>query len=199
MGQVVFMGAGFDTRAFKYCKGKNIKVFELDKENTQNCKIEALKKAGIDHEWITFVPIDFNQESWVDKLIENGFDTSKKTFFLWEGVTLYLEEESVKQTLKSMAKSSGKGSVITFDFYSKAFVTGEGSFLTKVLWKYYGKNVLKMTGESLKFGIDTTTNPKENVESLLSEAGLTLGELRLMGKTTEKVKPIGGLVEAVKT
>ena len=168
MGQVVFMGAGFDTRAFKYCKGKNIKVFELDKENTQNCKIEALKKAGIDHEWITFVPIDFNQESWVDKLIENGFDTSKKTFFLWEGVTLYLEEESVKQTLKSMAKSSGKGSVITFDFYSKAFVTGEGSFLTKVLWKYYGKNVLKMTGESLKFGIDTTTNPKENVESLLS-------------------------------
>ena len=195
MDQVVLMGAGFDTRAFKYCKGKNIKVFELDKENTQNCKIEALRKAGIDHEWITFVPIDFNQESWVDRLIENGFDTSKKTFFLWEAVAPYLEEESVKQTLKAVAKSSGKGSVITFDFYSKAFITGEGSFLMK----YYGKQLIKMTGENLKFGIDTTKNPKENVESLLSEAGLTLGELRLMGKTTEKVKPIGGLVEAVKT
>jgi len=195
MDQVVLMGAGFDTRAFKYCKGKDIKVFELDEENTQNCKIEALRKAGIEHEWITFVPIDFNQESWVDKLIENGFDTSKKTFFLWEGVTLYLEEESVKQTLKAVAKSSGKGSVITFDFYSKAFITGEGSFIMK----YYAKPVLKMIGESPKFGIDTTTNPKESVESLLSEAGLTLGELRLMGKTTEKVKPIGGLVEAVKT
>lgn len=76
MDQVVFMGAGFDTRAFKYCKGKNIKVFELDKVNTQNCKIEALKKAGIDYEWITFIPIDFNQESWVDKLLDYGFDTS---------------------------------------------------------------------------------------------------------------------------
>ena len=105
----------------------------------------------------------------------------------------YLEEESVKQTLKAVAKSSGKGSVITFDFYSKAFITGEGSFLMK----YYGKQLIKMTGESIKFGIDTTTNPKENIESLLNEAGLTLRELRLMGKTTEKVKPLGGLVEAV--
>ncbi|MQY56403.1 MAG: SAM-dependent methyltransferase [Dehalococcoidia bacterium] len=196
MDQVVFMGAGFDTRAFKYCKGKNIKVFELDKESTQNCKIEALKKAGIDYEWITFVPIDFNQESWVDKLIDYGFDTSKKAFFLWEGVTPYLEEESVNQTLKAVAKSSAKGSVITFDLYSRSVVagTGEGSFIMK----YYGKPLLKMSGEIWKFGIDTTKNPKENVETLLKEAGLALGEFRLMGKTTEKEKPFGGLVEAVK-
>ncbi len=194
MDQVVFMGAGFDTRAFKYCSGEKIKVFELDKENTQKCKIEALKKAGIDYEWITFVSIDFNQESWVDKLIENGFDTSKKTFFLWEGVTIYLEEESVKQTLKAVAKSSATGSVITFDFYSKSFVTGKGSFIMK----YYGKPFLKMTGENFKFGIDTKKNPKENVETLLNEAGLALGELRMIGKTTEKKKPFGGLVEAVK-
>lgn len=195
MDQVVFMGAGFDTRAFKYCKGKNVKVFELDQENTQKYKIEALKKAGIDYEWIIFVPIDFNQESWVDKLIENGFDTSQKTFFFWEGVTGYLEEESVKQTLKAVAESSGKGSVITFDIYAKAFITGESSFIMK----YYGKRLVKMTGETWKFGIDTTENPRENVETLLREAGLTLGELRLMGKTTEKVKPFAGLVEAVKT
>jgi len=193
MDQVVFMGAGFDTRAFKYCKGKNIKVFELDQENTQKHKIEALKKAEINYEWITFIPIDFNQESWVDKLVENGFDTLKKTFFLWEGVTLYLEEENVKQTLKAVVESSGKDSVITFDFYSKAFITGETSFLMK-----YGQKTYKITGETFEFGIDTTKNPRENVETLLKEAGLTLRELRLMGKTTEKEKPFGGLVEAVK-
>jgi len=107
----------------------------------------------IDHEWITFVPIDFRQESWVDKLVENGFDTLKKTFFLWEGVTVYLEEESVKQTLKTVAKSSGRGSVIAFDFYSKAFITGGGSFLMK-----HSLKILKITGEPFKFGIDTTEN-----------------------------------------
>ncbi|MBU7029361.1 MAG: SAM-dependent methyltransferase [Theionarchaea archaeon] len=196
MNQVVFMGAGFDTRAFKYCKGKNVKVFELDQENTQKYKIEALRKAGIDYEWITFVPIDFRQESWVDKLMENGFDTVKKTFFFWEGVTGYLEEESVKQTLKAVAKSSGKGSVITFDIYAKSLIagTGESSFIMK----YYGKPLVKMFGEPFIFGIDTTKNPRENVETLLREAGLTLGEFSLLGKTTEKVKPFGGLVEAVK-
>jgi len=74
-------------------------------------------------------------------------------------------------------------------------LTGEGSFLMK----YYAKPLIKRAGENFQFGIDTTTNPKENVESLLSEAGLTSGEFRLMGKTTEKEKPFGGLVEAVKT
>jgi methyltransferase (TIGR00027 family) len=196
MDQVVFMGAGFDTRAFKYCKGKNVKVFELDQENIQNHKIKTLKKAGIDYEWITFVPIDFNQESWIDKLVENGFDTLKKTFFLWEGVIPYLEEESVNQTLKAVANSSGKGSVITFDFYAQSFITGTGQ--ASFLMKYYGKPLLKMAGEPWKFGIDTTKNHREEVETLLQEAGLTLGELSLMGKTTEKVKPFGGLVEAVK-
>lgn len=56
-----------------------------------------------------------------------------------------------------------------------------------------------MTGEQFKFGIDTSRNPKENVEPLLNEAGLTLVELSLMGETTEKKKPLGGLLEAVKT
>ena len=61
----------------------------------------------------------------------------------------------------------------------------------------FGK-LYKITGEPFKFGIDTKENPKENIETLLKEAGLTLGEFSLLGKTTEKVKPFGGLVEAVK-
>lgn len=192
MDQVVFMGAGFDTRAFMYCRGKNIKVFELDKENIQNCKIGALKKAKIDYDWIIFVPIDFNRESWADKLIEHSFDSSKRTFFLWEGVTPYLEEETVKRTLRALAKSGGKGSIVAFDFYSIAFITGEGSFIMK----YYANQLLKMTGASMKFGIDTTFNTKENVEALLNESGLALEKLSLMGKITEKEKPFGGLIEA---
>lgn len=78
--QVVIMGAGFDLRVLKYTKGKKVKVFELDQQNTQDLKIKSLKKAGIVHDWITFVPIDFNQESWAEKLVEFGFDPSKRHF-----------------------------------------------------------------------------------------------------------------------
>lgn len=131
-------------------------------------KIEALQKAGLEHDWITFVPVDFEQETWVEKLIENGFDTSKMTFFLWESVTPYLSEEAVKQTLHAVATSSGKDSVIAFDFGSKAFITGN------IL-----KTASKFIESGLTFGIDHTANPRETIEDLLKEAGLSLGEFSL--------------------
>jgi|LGVF01.1.fsa_nt_gb hypothetical protein len=37
------------------------------------------------------------------------------------------------------------------------------------------------------FGIDTTSNAKENVETLLKEAGFFLGELRFMGEITKSI------------
>ena len=55
--QVVIMGAGFDLRVLKYTKGENVKVFELDQQNTQNLKIKSLNEAGIVHDWIPFVPL----------------------------------------------------------------------------------------------------------------------------------------------
>jgi hypothetical protein len=88
--QVVIMGAGYDLRVLQYTKGKNVKVFELDQEKTQNLKIATMKKAGIKHDWINYIPIDFREESWAQKLIENGFDKNKKTFlFMGERITVH--------------------------------------------------------------------------------------------------------------
>lgn len=188
MYQVVLLGAGFDSRPFKFCQGKQVKVFELDEARTQQLKIEALEKAGLllpEHDWITFVPVDFEQEAWVEKLVESGFDTSKKTFFLWEGVTPYLTGEAIKQALKTVATSSGKGSVITFDYISKKIQSGKMA------------KAVKMHGDAsigFLFGIDHEKNPRETVETLLKEAGLSVGEIYLMGEGGK----FGGLVEAVK-
>jgi len=126
--QVVIMGAGFDLRVLKYTEGKNVKVFELDQEKTQNLKLEIMKKADIEHDWVTYVPIDFREESWVEKLINSGFDRTKKTFFLWESVSSYLEEDVVRDTLKKMADISAKGSVIAQDFYLADFSSSLYSF-----------------------------------------------------------------------
>lgn len=139
--QVVIMGAGYDLRVLKYAGGKKIKVFELDQPATQNMKIEALKKAKINHDLITYIPIDFNNESWSDKLLEYGFDTKKKTFFLWEGVTPLLGEEIVRHTLHTITSVSPKGSVISLDYFSKSVVTGEGSWRMKQLNKTLKKQV----------------------------------------------------------
>lgn len=94
--------------------------------------------------------------------------------------------------MKTVASISSKDSVIAFDFYSKSFITGEGSLFVRI-----GANALKKSGEPWIFGIDTSGNPRGNVENLLVDCGLTLKNLSLMGETTDKKKPVGGLVEAV--
>lgn len=191
--QVVIMGAGFDLRDLEYTKGKDIKVFELDQEKTQELKLTTMKKAGIDHEWIKYIPIDFNEESWVEKLIENGFNKDKKTFFLWESVSIYLKEDVVNDTLKKMSDLCAKGSIIALDFYSKAFITGETSTAVKK-----GLKMLEKMGEPWVYGIDMSENAHGNIESLLKEAGLTLNDLVLCGGKGKTKKPFYAIVEAEK-
>ena len=191
--QVVIMGAGFDLRVFKYTEGKNMKVFELDQRKTQSLKIETMKKAGIDYDWVTYIPVDFKNESWVEKLIKNGFDRTKRTFFLLESVAMYLEEDVVKDTLKKMADISGKGSIIALDFYSKAFIKGENSYAAKK-----GANLMKKMGEPWISGIDMSEDARGNVESLLKESGLALKDFVLFGEKNKTKKPFYAIAEAEK-
>ena len=62
MEQVVLMGAGFDTRSFTFCEKDHLAVFELDRTNTQQIKMDTLNQIGVDTAFITFVPVDFNSE-----------------------------------------------------------------------------------------------------------------------------------------
>ncbi len=191
--QVVIMGAGFDLRVLKYTKGKKVKVFELDQEKTQNLKIETMKKAGIEHDWVTYVPIDFKKESWVEKLTNSGFDKTKRTFLLWEGVNVYLEEDVVKDTLKKMAAISAKESIIAQDFSSKAFIKGETSYIIKK-----SINMMKKMSEPWIYGIDMSEDARGNIEALLKESVLSLKDFVLFGEKNKNKKPFYSIVEAEK-
>lgn len=61
LNQVVILGAGFDTRAYRIAGIKKMRVSEVDHPATQEFKLKRLKKV-IDplHDHITFVPVDFN-------------------------------------------------------------------------------------------------------------------------------------------
>jgi len=192
MDQVVFMGAGYDTRAYKFCQNQGIKTFEIDTESTQTHKIKALKDAGLDTEWIHFVPVDFNNEFWLEKLIKEGFERGKKNFFLWEGVTLYLPEEAVRQTIKTITEASTEGSVLAFDVYSLSFVDPD-SFFLKMTTKS-----LKVTGETLQYGLDLTKNQEEQISDLLKGSGFNVNRFRTMGNPKSKLGRFACLVEAVK-
>lgn len=192
MEQIVIPGVGFDLIALQLTKGKKVKAFELDQVNTLNVKVETLKKAGIKHDWITYIPVDYSNESWVDKLLEAGFDKTKKTLFLWQSVSLYLEADIVKETLRKMADLCVDGSIIAQDFYSKAFMLGEISKIAKK-----NMSIIEKMGEPWKFTIDMSNDPKAAVESFLKECGLKITEYIQFGKKLD-IEPFYCIVEAEK-
>ncbi len=116
--QIVLLGAGYDTRAYRYAdRNKGTKIIELDISPTQNWKQKCLKKARIDiPESVTLVPINFNTESLAEVLEGAGYDPRAKTLFIWEGVSYYLEAESVNATLQFVRRSAHPESVLAFDY-----------------------------------------------------------------------------------
>jgi O-methyltransferase involved in polyketide biosynthesis len=106
-------------------------------------------------------------------------------------VACYLEEDVAKDTLKKMADISGRGSIITMDFYSKVFLKGETSRAMKK-----SADLMKKMGEPWIFGIDMSEDAKRNVESLLKESGLALKNLVLFGGKNKTYKTFYAIAEA---
>ena len=179
--QFVCMGAGFDTRCYNMFQASEVACFELDMLKIQQLKIESLKKAGIDIDSVTFVPADFSEPGWYEKLEEAGYDPNKKTLFLWEGVTLYLDEPSVRQTLKMMKQFSARGSVLICDIYAERFVKGEYAFGMKLPQLIMGSNK-----GSNSFGLHLTADAKLTLSDFMASEGAVVQDTFLMGAKTEK-------------
>ncbi len=116
--QVVVLGAGFDTRAYRFAeKIPHVRFFELDLPATLRRKKEMVKKVlGHAPNYVVYAPIDFNTETIEKALVRVGYDPFKKTFFVWEGVTMYITAQAVRGTLEFIATRSGPGSAVVFDY-----------------------------------------------------------------------------------
>ena len=116
--QIVLLGAGYDTRAYRFANLiKDTKIFELDAPPTQIIKRNCLFKSHITApNNVVFIPINFDAESLQDALGKAGYDKHKHTLFLMEGVSYYLEPESVDATLKFVSSNSKAENNIALDY-----------------------------------------------------------------------------------
>ena len=121
--QVVILGAGFDSHAYRCQKVlANVKVFEVDRPVTQELKKQQVREVlGTPPSNLTYVPVDFQHDDLLDVLTRHGYDRTQRTFFILEGVTMYLPEEAARETLRFVgAHPSGSG--IVFDFVYRAMI-----------------------------------------------------------------------------
>lgn len=114
--QLVLLGAGFDTRAFRLPAAQRVNTFELDHPETSVVKQALLRQeiGSLSHQ-VQFVGIDFNTQSLAEVLSRAGFDQSRPACFVWEGVTNYLSPEAVDGILRQIAQAVG-GSIVLFTY-----------------------------------------------------------------------------------
>jgi methyltransferase (TIGR00027 family) len=189
VAQFVILGAGFDTRAYQLPNDTRARVFEVDSPQTQSVKRETLHKVGIDSSAVTFVAADFEGDDWLACLTAAGFAPDERTLFLWEGVTMYLSRQAVEDSLRTIA-STAQGSVVAFDYF-----TTEALESRALYWRY-GRAATRSTGETLKFGIDSTPPSRERLAELLRSCGLSLADQRTLGDDTPTRRAWGGFATA---
>ena len=148
--QVVCLGAGFDTRAYRMPGVEATRFFELDLPEPQSLKREYLqKRLGSLPAHVIFVPIDFDRQSIADEMGAAGYQPGVRTFLIWEGVTQYITAEAVDATLR-FANSAAPGSKVAFTYVDCGII--DGSKRSKIDERIMSR--VKRRGMPWVFGLD---------------------------------------------
>ena len=124
LAQVVILGAGFDTHAWR-CRAAltNVTVFELDHPATQLAKRALSARLGIPPN-LRFVAVNFETDDFAERLLAAGFDTARPTVFVWVGVSYYLTAPAVADTLQRIAQLSRPGTQVVWDYMLAEVIDG---------------------------------------------------------------------------
>jgi methyltransferase (TIGR00027 family) len=102
--QYVLLGAGLDSFACRSSLAGQLAVFEVDHPGTQAWKRAALTAAGIGTcPGLTFIPAEFGDSSLAGALRAGGFDFGRPAVISWLGVTMYLDDHAIRDTLAALS------------------------------------------------------------------------------------------------
>jgi methyltransferase (TIGR00027 family) len=170
--QLVILGAGFDTRAHRFPELlKDAAIIEIDYGATQEYKKRRVEDAlGGAPANVVYAPIDFARESLGEVLRRAGFQPGRKTYYICEGVSMYVPDEGMKETLRAIAAESAAGSALLLEYLNRGGLE---------LLRKYPSGMIKNAfdwGEPFVFGV-----PDGQDREFFNEAGLELGETLKIG------------------
>lgn len=179
IGQVVLLGAGYDMRAYRFAhelRGRT--VFEVDHPATsgRKARILARRRPELPAATVVRVQVDFETQSFRRELERAGFDPARRTFFVWEGVAMYLSRAGVKATLEAIRAMSAPGSELVMDCW---YLPDEPSLLASA--RRWSSNLLSLLGEPVTFSLHP-----EDAEPFLQRLGFRLRELADAGTLSRR-------------
>jgi methyltransferase (TIGR00027 family) len=118
VAQVVLLGAGLDTRAFRLPLPDRLRLFELDGDEVFAEKERILAGLGARPRCRRrLVPSDLTGPWAADLLAGGFFDASLPTAWVAEGLLFYLPDRAVTALLTRAAQLSAPGSLIAADLF----------------------------------------------------------------------------------
>lgn len=114
--QVVILGAGLDTRAYRLGALRGARIFEVDHPATQVYKRKHAARLAPLAE-LTYVPVDFTRDSLETALTHAGYETDKPTLWIWEGVVMYLDDAALRGTLGAIRRLSAPDSTLLLHYH----------------------------------------------------------------------------------
>jgi methyltransferase (TIGR00027 family) len=129
--QVVNLGAGFDSRAYRFRERfPRVRFFEVDLPAMIAAKRERVVKIfGAVPDRVVLVSTDFNTRPLGEVLRDAGYDRTQRTFFIWEGVSMYLPEAANRATLRFIRSGSASGSAVVYDYLLDGALRADGGRL----------------------------------------------------------------------
>jgi methyltransferase (TIGR00027 family) len=166
--QVVILGAGFDSRAYRIAGIEKTRVFEVDLPGLVQAKQDRVTRVlGAVPAHVTYVGIDFDRDDLNETMERAGYRRGAKTLFIWESVTQYITAAAVDGTLRFVTEAPGKGSTIVFTYVRQGLIDGsDASELEQQM-----ASMVARLGSPWIFGIDPAV-----IERFLTDRGLSFIE-----------------------
>jgi methyltransferase (TIGR00027 family) len=166
--QVVKIGAGFDSRPYRLGEQMpDVHFFEIDLPATSAAKQAAIKNVfGKLPANVTYIPVDYRSRHFINTLKKAGYDEKRKTLFIWEGTSQFMDEKIVDTTLRYIAQHSNSQSKVVFSYIPSEFVRGEYG---KMGWVRFRELRARAAGEPWKFGI-----PHKKTGDFFNQRGLKI-------------------------
>lgn len=162
--QVVILAAGLDTRAFRLAWPQECAVFELDQAQVLQFKQDALDQVGAQPRCDRrTVAVDL-RDDWAAALVAAGFDQTRPTAWLAEGLLPYLSPAEEENLFDLVHKLSAVGSSIAVWAMAQ-----DARGADQRLSSMYSTFGVEMTSV-------TNTEPRRNIADHLPSLGWTVTE-----------------------
>jgi methyltransferase (TIGR00027 family) len=165
--QVVFVGAGYDSRALRQPALAGVRIFEVDHPDTQARKKRILQRVlGELPAHVGYVALNATQGD-LRRLPDHGFDRTAPAVFVLEGFLWYMPPDVARAILDAIVAIAAPGSRVIFDHILPSVVDGSCTLEGARKHRAY----CERRGEPILFGIEP-----DQLAAYLGDRGLRLAD-----------------------